>query len=220
MLSSNHNPNPDATRSHQMPHQTRTKSSTSIDLSSTVYARGRVIQNAGPVTIWISQESTTDSQDSVPSMTPVEDDTSTSEDGWLKPNVPQPAEKLPDVQFHYGLPYVQLNDDYNRRLCWSNEPIDLKLPSYFDPDQLNLSKDFNVDGLCPVIKEKDSDTFILRDAKCRYYLWDEWDGHLLRFKDEWTQGFPSKKKLVMNLICNLTWAEEDTDIIYCDRLED
>ncbi|KAJ4367451.1 hypothetical protein N0V83_007034 [Neocucurbitaria cava] len=162
-----------------------------------------------------------DSEGSVASSDP-SNDTNTLVELWSDADVPKPGGDDPDVQFYHGLPYIQLSDEYNKRLCWSNNPIDLKLPTYFNPNQeLSLAKDFNVQGLCPVLTEKDDcEVFILRDAKCRYYLWDEWDGHLLRFQKKWVEGFPSKEKMIMNLICNLTWAQQDTDVISCDREED
>lgn len=117
-------------------------------------------------------------------------------------------------------PYIALDPNFTKWLCWSNDPADLSLNVYFDLEEPNLSTDFKVDGLRPVVKENDSDTFILQDAKGRFYFWEVWDGHLLRVKDIWTKGLDSNEKIVENLIIYQSFVERDTDVIYADRKED
>jgi hypothetical protein len=125
---------------------------------------------------------------------------------------------IPENHYYCGIPYVKLNENYDRWLCWSNDPNRIYLATYFDPEvPENLANSYNVNGLCPVVKEDDSDIFILRDDKCRYYYWDAWEGELLRFKDEWIEGLASKKEVVEYLIIDMSWAEEESDIIYRDR---
>ncbi|RAR06592.1 tetratricopeptide repeat protein 1 [Stemphylium lycopersici] len=134
-----------------------------------------------------------------------------------------PTADEPDSDYHNGIPYVKLNSEFRDclRKQWTNDPNQLYLGCCFDPKlDINLAKDFNIEGLCPVVKATDGDRFILRDAKARYYLWDAWDGRLLRFRDSWTEGFTSKELLVSNLVCNMTRAEMDTDDIYKERLVD
>lgn len=47
-----------------------------------------------------------------------------------------------DIATYDGLPYVRLNEDYNHLLCWSNDPKQLYLATYFNPNhQMNLSNE-------------------------------------------------------------------------------
>jgi hypothetical protein len=127
------------------------------------------------------------------------------------------ADSTFDLECHNGIPYVKLNGEYHHclRESWTNDPNKLYLEICFDPQlDVNLANDFNIDGLCPVVKAINGDRFILRDAQERYYLWDAWNGNLQRFWDTWTEGYSSKEQLVANLVCNMTWAEMNTDIIH------
>lgn len=48
-----------------------------------------------------------------------------------------------EVQQHTtsrGIPYVQLDPDYMKDLCWSNDPNDLYLEVYFNPNKLNFAQ--------------------------------------------------------------------------------
>jgi hypothetical protein len=62
-------------------------------------------------------------------------------------------------------------------------------------------------------KDDDSEKFILRDDKDRYYLRDMWDGRLRRFRDVVTKGFDSKEELVESLVIGMDEAQDDTDFI-------
>ncbi|USP74396.1 tetratricopeptide repeat protein 1 [Curvularia clavata] len=132
---------------------------------------------------------------------------------------PSPTDTdIPETERHNGIPYVKLNSEYHHclRKSWTNDPKELYLEYCFDPRlDINLAKDFNVDGLCPVVRAINDDRFILRDANKQYYLWDAWSGKLLRFWETWTEGFASKEELVSGLVCNITWAEMETDVIHC-----
>jgi len=130
---------------------------------------------------------------------------------------------IPGTQLHNGIPYVKLNSEYrdSLRKSWTNNPNKLYLESCFDPRlDVNLAKDFNITGLCPIVKATQDDLFILRDANDQHYLWDAWTGKLSVFHDTWTKGFASKEELVSNIVCNMTWAEMDTETIYRPRLSD
>ena len=97
---------------------------------------------------------------------------------------------------------------------------ELYLEVYFDKEKPNLADDYNVEGLQLVIKENDSDKFILQDAKDRFYLWDAWDCELLRVADAWTQGFKSIEQVMENLIIYMSLLERDAVAIWRDRKED
>jgi hypothetical protein len=59
-------------------------------------------------------------------------------------------------------------------LCWSNDPGDLAISTYFDPRKLNSGSNFLVVSLCPILREDDKrDKFILTDDKNRFYGSDE-----------------------------------------------
>ena len=76
--------------------------------------------------------------------------------------------------------------------------------------------DFNVQGLRPILREDDSDRYILRDAEGIYYLWELWDGHLLRVGEHWVKGphLHTVEDVVGNILCELTWVEQDSQRVY------
>jgi len=108
--------------------------------------------------------------------------------------------------------YVKLKPEFTKFLTWSNDPHDLDLYGAFSKDEPNLSSDFNVKGLRPSLKDPEIDQYILQDANGLYYLWDLWDGHLLRVTDKWTKGddLIEVEDVVDNILCNLFWVEQDT----------
>lgn len=57
-------------------------------------------------------------------------------------------------------------------LTWSNDPCDLDLNGAFSEVRPNLSSDFNIEGVRPVLKEKTKDDrpWILQDAEGSFYL--------------------------------------------------
>jgi hypothetical protein len=87
----------------------------------------------------------------------------------------------------------------------------LDLHGAFSVDKPNLSSDFHVQGLRPIVKEEDGETWILQDAKGTFYLWDAWDGHLLRVTEKWTKGpeLETVEDVVDNIVCNLSFVEDD-----------
>lgn len=55
----------------------------------------------------------------------------------------------------------------------TNDPHKLHLENCFGSRlDMNLARDFKIDGLRPVVKAIQDDRFILRDANEQYYLWD------------------------------------------------
>lgn len=119
-----------------------------------------------------------------------------------------------------SLPYVQLDPEYMRYSCWTNDPNRLYLSVDFDKNNPNLADDFNVDSLQPVVKEKVSDQFVLRHAKLRWYLWDAWEGELLRVNEMWTTGFDSNEDIVANVLSQSNFIDENAVAIWRDRKED
>ncbi|KAF1911802.1 hypothetical protein BDU57DRAFT_523811 [Ampelomyces quisqualis] len=123
---------------------------------------------------------------------------------------------------HWGTiaPYVALDPEYLENLCWSNNPDDLYLETYFHPDKPNVANSYNVEGLKPVVRDTNTDFFILQDVEDRFYLWEAWEGLLLRVPDVWTEGFKSNEQIVMNLIIYMSFVERDSVPIYRDRRSD
>lgn len=117
--------------------------------------------------------------------------------------------------------YVKLKPSYAQDLTWSNDPGDLDLYGAFRKGKPNLASDFRVKGLRPILKEKDGDWYLLMDAK-DYYLWDPWDGHLLRVSDEIVnednddpyEGLEGVEKAVHNIISGLYWALKDAQAVF------
>lgn len=110
------------------------------------------------------------------------------------------------------LPYIKLDPDYTKNLTWSNDPRDLDLHGAFSLKKPNLSSDYDVDGLQPILKEEDGeDPWILQDAEGMFYLWDPWTSSLYRVTENWTKG-PGLKTIedvVDNILTNLIWVEDD-----------
>jgi hypothetical protein len=115
------------------------------------------------------------------------------------------------------LQYVQLNPKYMANMCWSNNPNNLYLEVYFDESKPNLADDYGVDGLRPVIRENRSSRFILCDAKKRFYIWEEWDGRLLRVQEKYTKGFELTEEIVDNILDCISLAQFDAVAIWRNR---
>jgi hypothetical protein len=100
--------------------------------------------------------------------------------------------------------------------CWRNDPNWRDLHGAFIEDAPNLSTDFKVNGLRPILREDNSDRYILRDAEGIYYLWDLWDGHLVRVGEHWVKGphLHTVEHAVGNILCELTWIEDDSQRVY------
>jgi hypothetical protein len=107
-----------------------------------------------------------------------------------------------------------------QNMRWSNNPNDLYLEVYFDKSKPNLSADYGVHGLQPVIRQNGTDRFILCDSKKRFYLWNGWDGRLLRVQEVWTKGFNSNEEIIDNILDYISLVERDAMAIWKDRLED
>jgi hypothetical protein len=61
--------------------------------------------------------------------------------------------KVNIVQGRQDLSYVSLKPAYLKRICWSTDPRDLASQTYFNLTRPNLSRDFNVEGLQPILRE-------------------------------------------------------------------
>lgn len=66
---------------------------------------------------------------------------------------------------------------------WTNDAAKLDLSTYFDPNKPNISTDFGVDGLQPVVRDTEGGLFLLQDSGSRFYRWSIWEGLLLRLID-------------------------------------
>lgn len=112
--------------------------------------------------------------------------------------------------------YAKLDPAYTKSMTWSNDPRDLA-NVVFSERKPNLSSDFKIPDLRPILKEEDDeDPWILYDANGMLYLWDELDGRLSRVRDHWVQGsdLDSVESKVDNIICNVTWVEDDAVRIF------
>lgn len=113
-----------------------------------------------------------------------------------------------DAEDIHGLPYVQLDSDYTNSLCWSNDPGQLSLQTYFDPDKPNLSSDFNVPGLSPILREYGGrHRFILKGSKGRFYVWNEWSGRLFWVRHKEIEELDSLEDKVNFVLCRLGGLE-------------
>jgi hypothetical protein len=115
--------------------------------------------------------------------------------------------------------FIKLDPMFTKKLTWSNDPRELDLYGAFKEGKPNLSSDFNVPGLRPILKEKHGDElWILQDTYGVYYLWYMWEGHLTRITEEYTQGpeLSSVEDVIHNILCNLSWVEDDAVTVYKD----
>ncbi|KAJ5356236.1 hypothetical protein N7517_010845 [Penicillium concentricum] len=81
---------------------------------------------------------------------------------------------------------VPVKVDLPANSTWTSEATHLELSTYFDPQKPNISRDFGLDGLQPIIRDTESDIFLLQDASRNFYQWSSWDGdmwHLVDLKD-------------------------------------
>lgn len=143
--------------------------------------------------------------------------THTQEAEDVEINTPRSAHNVyndPDVVLYYGLPYVRLDPEYARTLCWSNNPDDLALQTYFNPEEPNLDTNYNIQGLVPVLREDEGlYRFVLKDKKGRFYIWDE-DGHLLWVKSKKIEELASNEDKIEFVICSLGCL--DVEPVYRD----
>jgi hypothetical protein len=60
--------------------------------------------------------------------------------------------------------------------------------------------------------------WILQDTQGVYYLWYMWEGVLTRIMEEYTKGpeLKSVEDVVHNILCNLSWVEDDAVRVYKD----
>jgi hypothetical protein len=86
----------------------------------------------------------------------------------------------------------------------------------FSKDEPNLSSDFNMKGLRPIVRQKDGDTFILQDLRGIYYLWDPCDSHLLKVVEKWTigGGLNEVEDVVRNIIGHFYWVREEATKVF------
>lgn len=61
--------------------------------------------------------------------------------------------------------YIKLDPEFHKHLVWSTDPRDLGLHGTFSEDNPNLSSDFNMQGLKPILKEDGGNRWILKDTQ-------------------------------------------------------
>lgn len=70
--------------------------------------------------------------------------------------------------------------DLPKHCTWTNEAARLALTTYFDPTLPNLSSDFGLNSLQPVIRDTEDDVFLLQDGEGKFYQWRMPDGEIWR----------------------------------------
>jgi hypothetical protein len=112
--------------------------------------------------------------------------------------------------------YLPLDSDFTDYLAWTNDPDDLAIETYFDPDkEINLGRMFNIPGLRPVLKEEDvPDNFILTDDEQRWYLFDEYRRRLLWVKNEELDELEFDEEKADFILCGCGILE--TEAVYMD----
>ena len=114
---------------------------------------------------------------------------------------------MAQVQGLQELPYVRLDEEYVESVCWSNDPGDLALETYFNPAAPNLETDYHIKGLQPVLRESEGTyRFILKDEKDRLYVWDE-DGHMFWVKNKALEKEFTMEDKVDYIICRLGYLQ-------------
>lgn len=133
--------------------------------------------------------------------------------------VSQPHQNGKSASAAHDARYIKLSASYTWDHTWSNDPDDLDLYGAFGADIPNLSNDFKIRGLKPIIKDGKTDLFLLIDADNIYYLWDIWDSHLLQVPDEWTSGenLQEIEDKVETIIGNIYWVLEESTKVYRTR---
>jgi hypothetical protein len=110
--------------------------------------------------------------------------------------------------------YLPLDPDFTAQLAWTNDPRNLSIETYFDPDkEVNLRRKFNIKGLWLVLREDDDpDNFILTYGEQRWYLFDESDGMLLWVKNKDLETLTSKEEQADFILCGYGYLE--TEVVY------
>lgn len=83
-----------------------------------------------------------------------------------------PADKVTITTDSQALRYIKFDSFYTQSLTWSNEPHHSDLYEAFDEEEHNFFSDFNVQGLRPMLKEKEGEMYLLKDVSDLYSLWD------------------------------------------------
>ncbi|KAF1840930.1 uncharacterized protein K460DRAFT_359473 [Cucurbitaria berberidis CBS 394.84] len=201
------------------PNMRVTKCTESTKVTVSLHQRNQLPKAATHTLIQDTDDPSSDSEHSAASTSPLEDCAMRGEVAQGQ-NVSNFCEESKASPASVRLPYVALDPEAMKWLPWSNDPANLYLSVYFNATVPNLSAEFNVGGLRPVVKEDDSDMFILQDAKNYFYFWEAWDGRLLRVKDTWTEGFDSNEEIIENLIIYQSFVERDAVVVDNDRKED
>ncbi|XEV04891.1 hypothetical protein FSHL1_010178 [Fusarium sambucinum] len=107
--------------------------------------------------------------------------------------------------------YLPVGRDLPSWSVWSNDPEDMQLETYFntDPDVPGLAEQFGLPGLKPVIVRPSHDLgnkYLLIDETGAYFLWNEMQPELWRFKSK--TGIRSLSD-VINMVCTDSYGNED-----------
>lgn len=72
---------------------------------------------------------------------------------------------------------------FSARLCWTNDPTELLLSTYFRPNPPNLATSYGIPGLRPILKHPSDDKFLLADNSGNFYIWVSYEGGLYLMND-------------------------------------
>ncbi|KAI1177885.1 hypothetical protein F4777DRAFT_168395 [Nemania sp. FL0916] len=81
--------------------------------------------------------------------------------------------------------HVDLKDPFYmspKSSAWTNDPTQLDLDIWFDPQKPNIGNQYGIRNLRPVIKEPEFEDYLLMDANGRFYTWNPNNGVLFRVK--------------------------------------
>lgn len=100
--------------------------------------------------------------------------------------------------------FVDLGTQAPKGYCWSNDPGEMDLETYFNPAKPNIGDAFALDGLRPVLKDLDSETYLLTDRQNKFYLWAADDGRMFKYKDE--LELTTMEKAVHEVLSGIKWG--------------
>lgn len=80
--------------------------------------------------------------------------------------------------------HVDLKGDFQDIWSWTNDVKAMDMNVYFDPKKPNLAEAFDLDGLRPIIRDREGTTYLLTDNNGRFYICDPvGDGRMFAYKD-------------------------------------
>lgn len=77
----------------------------------------------------------------------------------------------------------------------------MELDVYFHPEKPNLAEAFDLDGLCPVLKEKEGPSYLLTDRENRFYIFNPEDGRMFVYKEGFT-----RENVIDDVLSGVNWV--------------